>query len=205
MWLNAVESGHDKPTSAFLRLSRWLTRADVPAIIKVFCYRHRFFGTPFNPLVMEVMRGRSFWTVAERELFAADVSRQNECPFCATTHRAVAGSYTDQSVVDAALESLPTADVRPQVKAMLQFLRKMSHNPDALTAHDVSALRVAGIPDAAIDQAIGIGALFELINRVMNALGAGPLEGRSLLVGVRTIKLLGYRTPPPVRLLSRGI
>ena len=205
MWLSAVESGHDKPTSAFLRLSRGLTRADVPAVVKVFCYRHRFFGTPFNPLVMEVMRGRSFWTVAERELFAADISRQNECPFCATTHRAMAGAYADQAVVDAALESLPTADIRPQAKAMLQFLRKMSHDPDALTPGDASALRVAGIPDEAIDQAIRIGALFELINRVMNALGAGPSEGRSLRIGVRTIKLLGYRMPPPVRLLSRGI
>lgn len=204
MWLAAVESGHDKPTRTFLNLSRRLTGADVPAIVKVCCYRHRFFGTPFNALVMDVMRGKSFWTVGERELFAADISRQNECPFCATAHRAVAGAFTDQAVVDATLESLSTADVRAEVKAMLRFLRKMSHDPDALAADDASALRVAGIPDVAIDQAVRIGTLFELINRVMNAVGAGPLEGRSLRVGVLTLKLVGYRNPPPVRLLSRG-
>lgn len=136
-------------------------------------------------------------------MFAADTSRGNECPFCVSAHRAIAGAYTKQSTVDAVLESLDDAPVRPQARNMLQFLRAMS--TEDVTAEDASRLRAAGIPDVAIDQAVRIATLFHVINRVMNAVGAGPLEGRSEGLAVQTVKLGGYRIPPPVRLFSRGI
>jgi hypothetical protein len=44
-------------------------------------YRPELFGQPFSELLQEVMKGPSAWTEAERELFAAFVSAQNQCPF----------------------------------------------------------------------------------------------------------------------------
>ncbi len=44
-------------------------------------YRPELFGQPFSELLQEVMKGPSEWTEAERELFAAFVSAQNQCPF----------------------------------------------------------------------------------------------------------------------------
>lgn len=44
-------------------------------------YRTELFGQPFSELLQEVMKGPSAWTEAERELFAAFVSAQNQCPF----------------------------------------------------------------------------------------------------------------------------
>lgn len=204
MRLSNVESGHDRPARIFIRTMERMTGTRLPDIVRVFSYRHRFFGTPFNALVQDVMRGRSFWTVAEREIFAAYTSRVNECPFCISAHRGVAGAYTDPDIVAAALDDPHTAALRPEAKAMLAYLRTMSLEPDTLDPADADHLRTVGIPDAAINQAVRIGTLFNVINRVMNALGSGPLEGRSLTVGRRTITLAGYRTPPPVRLLSRG-
>ncbi len=44
-------------------------------------YRPELFGRPFSELLQDVMKGPSEWTEAERELFAAFVSVQNQCPF----------------------------------------------------------------------------------------------------------------------------
>jgi hypothetical protein len=44
-------------------------------------YRKEFFGLPMNALSQTVMRGPSHWSVWERELFAAFVSRINQCVF----------------------------------------------------------------------------------------------------------------------------
>ena len=44
-------------------------------------YRRQLFGGPFSDFLQQVMRGPSEWTVGERELFAAFVSSQRQCPF----------------------------------------------------------------------------------------------------------------------------
>jgi hypothetical protein len=44
-------------------------------------YRRELFGHPVSAYFQEVMKGPSEWTEAERELFAAFVSAQNQCPF----------------------------------------------------------------------------------------------------------------------------
>ncbi|MHB8470090.1 MAG: carboxymuconolactone decarboxylase family protein [Gaiellaceae bacterium] len=44
-------------------------------------YRPELFGQPFSALLQEVMKSPSDWTEGERELFAAFVSAQNQCPF----------------------------------------------------------------------------------------------------------------------------
>ena len=49
-----------------------------------------------------------------------------------------------------------------------------------LTGEDLNAVRAAGVTDDAIAEAALISANFHLINRVMDACGAGPLTGRPL-------------------------
>jgi hypothetical protein len=44
-------------------------------------YRPELFGKPFSEFLQEVMKGPSDWSEAERELFAAFVSKLNQCPF----------------------------------------------------------------------------------------------------------------------------
>ncbi len=50
-------------------------------ILKTFTYRKEIFGLPFCRALEDVMRGPSEWSVGERELMAAYVSRQNKCPY----------------------------------------------------------------------------------------------------------------------------
>jgi hypothetical protein len=81
MRLRNAESGHRLPQRLKLRLIRLLSGYEPPDILKTLLYRPEFFGRPISELTQRVMRGPSEWSVGERELFAAFVSRLNQCPF----------------------------------------------------------------------------------------------------------------------------
>jgi len=53
----------------------------VSEVLTMLMYRQELFGRPFSEALQDVMRGPSDWSVGERELFAAFVSSQNQCPF----------------------------------------------------------------------------------------------------------------------------
>lgn len=73
MRLAAVAEGYD--------------RSSVPAgmspsdMRKLLLYRGDLFGDALSASFQHVLRGESEWSVGERELFAAYVSVQNQCPF----------------------------------------------------------------------------------------------------------------------------
>ena len=50
-------------------------------VVRTMRYRSELFGRPFSAALQQVMRGPSEWSPGERELFAAFVSRQNQCVF----------------------------------------------------------------------------------------------------------------------------
>lgn len=208
--LAILDSGHDRVSGLGLRLMSLVMRDDATDILKVVFYRTHYFGTPFSDLVDRVLRGSpSFWTVGERELFASYTAQTNQCPFCATVHRDFAGSYLGDDLVDAALAA-PTAntdtngDLRPEARAVLGFLDKMSRHPDALTGADVEVLHRAGVDDDAIAEVVEVGSLFHVISRVMNAVGATVPNRRQRAAAVRFVGRFGYRLPAPIRVLSRA-
>jgi hypothetical protein len=59
MRIEALERGHDLAGRWTLRTMRALGRMEVPDVIKVMFYRHRYFGTPFSDLLQDLMRGPS--------------------------------------------------------------------------------------------------------------------------------------------------
>ena len=80
MRLAKVHRGHklgDKLQLAMMRLFA----GHAPGVVRTILYRKEFFGRPVSQLTQQVMRGPSTWTVGERELFAAFVSRLNQCVF----------------------------------------------------------------------------------------------------------------------------
>lgn len=81
MRLQAVERGHRLPQKLVIGLIRVMSGRRVVDIIRTLLYRPEFFGTPISAWTQAVMRGSSPWTVGERELFAAFVSRLNKCRF----------------------------------------------------------------------------------------------------------------------------
>ena len=80
MRLKRVHSGHQLPDKLTLAVIRILM-GHAPGVVRTLLYRKSFFGRPFSVLTQQVMRGPSAWSVGEREIFAAFVSRLNQCVF----------------------------------------------------------------------------------------------------------------------------
>ena len=81
MRLQKVDDGHAFPERMKLAVIRLVTRKEPYDIIKTLSYRPSLLGKPMSALTQAVMRGPSDWSVGERELFAAFVSRLNQCLF----------------------------------------------------------------------------------------------------------------------------
>jgi hypothetical protein len=81
MRLSIMERGHTpEQKQAFARVEADSGVATPDAVLSL-TYRCEFFGTPYSDLLHEVMRGPSDWSVGDRELFAAFVSSENQCPY----------------------------------------------------------------------------------------------------------------------------
>lgn len=80
MRLARVHRGHPLPDKLRLAAMRLMT-GHAPGVVRTIMYRKSFFGGKFSELTHQVMRGPSQWSVGERELFAAFVSRLNQCVF----------------------------------------------------------------------------------------------------------------------------
>ena len=81
MRLAVVEQGDSiwsKLTFGIIRLMSGFRASDV---VRTLQYRKNFFGSAQRELTQQVMRGPSAWSVWDRELFAAYVSRLNSCEF----------------------------------------------------------------------------------------------------------------------------
>lgn len=73
-----------RPQGLLQRLLFAIVRAlvgQLPGPIAVMSHRQRLFGKPFSAALQEAMRGPSPWSVGEREIFAAFVSRVNGCRY----------------------------------------------------------------------------------------------------------------------------
>ena len=80
MRLRVVERGRlaDRARFALIRVASGFRGPDV---VRTLAHRPDFFGRRHRAHTQAVMRGPSAWTVGERELFAAFVSRLNRCHF----------------------------------------------------------------------------------------------------------------------------
>jgi hypothetical protein len=81
MRLNVLDHGHPLSTRALFVLIRLISGYRAPDVVKTLKYRAEFFGAAMGDLFQEVMRGPSGWSIADRELMAAYVSKVNACEF----------------------------------------------------------------------------------------------------------------------------
>ena len=81
MRLPRLAHGHTLGQKLLLGIIRLTSGFRAPDVVRTLLYRKGFFGGHQSALTQQVMRGPSEWTVGQRELFAAYVSRLAQCPF----------------------------------------------------------------------------------------------------------------------------
>ena len=81
MRLDNVSRGHRFGKKVLLRFIRLVSRQEPPDVVKTLLYRPEFFGVEYGRLVQRLLRGPSYWSVGERELFAAFTSKLETCHF----------------------------------------------------------------------------------------------------------------------------
>ena len=81
MRLDVLDRGHTLGVKALFAVIRVLSGHRAPDVVKTLRYRPEFFGGPMSDLFQAVMRGPSPWSIGDRELMAAYVSRANTCEF----------------------------------------------------------------------------------------------------------------------------
>jgi len=134
MRLAVLDSGHGLRAKALLAFIKLVSRRPPPDVLKMLKYRGDYFGDGVGVVFQEAMRGKSAWSVGERELMAAFVSKTNECEFWTKAHAAVAAkAYEDDARVAAVREDYEKAPISEPLRATLRMLRKLTRE-HAVTA-----------------------------------------------------------------------
>jgi uncharacterized peroxidase-related enzyme len=181
-----------KALFAFIRA---VSRQPVPEVVTLVKYRPDFFGTPMKEVVQEVMRGPSAWSIGDRELMAAFVSKTNECEFCTKAHAAVAArAYHDEAKVSAALSDLETAAIEEPLRATLRMLCKLTRE-HAVDADDMRAVLAAGVSREQIEDALAVCFSFNTIDRLADTFEFFVPGPKAFEAGAKFLLARGY----PVR------
>jgi len=193
MRLEILDNGHSFGTKALFAVIRTVSRQPALDVVKLVKYRPDFYGGPMGAVTHEAMRGPSAWSVADRELMAAFISKINQCDFCTNAHSAVARqAFRDDKLVSALLSDLNAGAVDEPLRATLLMLGKLTRQQQV----DVEAMRAvlaAGASPQQIEDALAVGFSFNAINRLADAFGFSIPGPDAFEAGAKYLLSRGYR------------
>lgn len=193
MRLEILNTGYGLATKALFTLVRLVSRQTVPDAAKLVFYRPDFYGGPMSMFTQEAMRGPSEWSVADRELMAAYVSKMNECAFCVGAHTATAArAYRDEAKVAAALADLDTAPIEEPLRVTLRMIGKLTVE-HTVSAVDMRGVLAAGVSPQQIRDALAVCFAFNTTDRLADAFAFEVLSPQGFDAGARILLKRGYR------------
>jgi len=192
MRLAILDSGHGLRTKVLFAIIRVVSRLPVPDAIKTNRYRPDFYGLPMRVVTQEALRGPSAWSVGDRELMGACVSKMNECEVCTKTHAGVAAlAYRDEAKVSAVLADLETAPIEEPLRATLRMLRKLTRE-HAVDADDMRAVLAAGVSRQQIEDALAVCFVFNTVDRLSRTFGWVVSGPKAFEAGAKFLLARGY-------------
>jgi AhpD family alkylhydroperoxidase len=189
--LAILDHGHGIRTKAMFVLIRIFSGHPVVDAVKLAFYRPSFYRG--GGLTQEAMRGRSEWSVADRELMAAYVSKVNETQFCIAAHTDTSSlAYNDGARVSAALADLETAPLSEPLRATLRMLGKLTRE-NSVDADDMRGVLAAGASEQQIKDAIAVAFAFNVTDRLADVFDFAVDDLVAINAGAKYLLARGYR------------
>jgi uncharacterized peroxidase-related enzyme len=150
-------------------------------------------GRPLIEYHEALLRGKSPFTIAEREMMAAYVSGINACQYCHGAHTAAAREFgVPTELIAELLKDVDSAGVDPKLVPVLKYIRKLTLTPTRMTQADADAVYAAGWSERALYDAVQICCLYNFMNRFVEGLGLTPIPDQFAMEG-RMIKEGSYK------------
>jgi uncharacterized peroxidase-related enzyme len=193
MRLKILNNGYRLGTKVLFACIHAISRQPVPDAARLVFYRPDFYGAPMKEFTHEAMRGPSAWSVGDRELMAAFVSKMNACAFCIGAHTATAAkAYHDEAKVFAVLSDLGTAPIEEPLRATLRLLGKLTRE-HIVNADEMRAVLAAGVSREQIEDALAVCFAFNTMDRLADAFGFFVPEPKGFEAGATFLLRRGYR------------
>ena len=193
MRLEILNRGYGPGTKLLFALVRVFSGHPLPDAAKLVFYRPAFYGSRAKDFTHEAMRGPSAWSVADRELMAAFVSKVNQCAFCIGAHSATAGqAYQDSAKVQTVLADLDSAPIEEGLRKTLRMLGKLTRD-GKVSAEDMRQVMSAGISRQQVEDALAVCAAFNTTDRLADAFGFELLSPEDFEAGAKYLLKRGYR------------
>ncbi|MGH2366550.1 MAG: carboxymuconolactone decarboxylase family protein [Steroidobacteraceae bacterium] len=193
MRLGILNDGYGVGTKLLFGLIRLFARQPVPDAARIVFYRPDFYGSLMKAMTQEAMRGPSAWSVADRELMAAFVSKKNDCQFCVGAHTATATQASgDGHRVAAVLSDLDSAPIEAPLRETLRMLGRLTSD-GTMGVEDARLALAAGASRQQIEDALAVHFVFSTTNRLANAFGFEVLSAEGFEAGAKYLLKRGYR------------
>ena len=191
MRLAILDHGHGLRAKAIFVLIRVFSGHPVVDAVKLALYRPDFYRA--GGLTQKAMRGPSEWSVADRELMAAYVSKINETEFCIAAHTATSAlAYNDGAKVSATLADLETAPLAEPLRATLRMLGKLTRE-NKVDADDISKVLAAGGSEQQIKDALAVAFAFNVTDRLADVFDFAVDDLGAINAGAKYLLQRGYR------------
>jgi uncharacterized peroxidase-related enzyme len=192
MRLSEIDRGDGFANRVLIAFISLVSGMRLPDAARVALYHKDFFASPMGAWTQAAMRGPSMWSIGERELMAAMVAKWNSCPFCVGAHGAVAAKTLQRSLVDAVFADYRSAPISALLKCALAFLEIMTQRPAELSVEHAKATLRSGVTAQALEDAIAVGTLFNIITRYANALNFAVSSAREFDRAASMLLKRGY-------------
>jgi uncharacterized peroxidase-related enzyme len=193
MRLDILNRGYRPAVKVLFKVVRMFSGQPLPDAAKLVFYRPGFYGDRAKAFTHEAMRGPSDWSVGDRELMAAYVSKVNGSEFCIGAHTATSRlAYGDGPKVAAVLADPETAPIGERLRATLRMLGKLTAE-GTVDGEDMREVLAAGVTRQQIEDALAVCAAFDITGRLGDAFGFEVLTPEGFDAGAKYLLKRGYK------------